>query len=248
MLSNLFLFTIAIIAGAMNGVAGGGGLIAFPALIFVGVPPIAANATNTAAMWAGTVASTYAYRKDMSIRRSSLFWLTTASILGGTIGSQILLKTPSSSFAFLIPYLMLTATLLFAFGKQFNAWLQGRFKLPTTLIIVLQFFIAIYGGFFGGGAGIVMLAILEMMDIKSIHTMNAVKTWLATTLNACALFYFIAAGIIVWPSAILMAVGALIGGYSSAFLARKIHPVWVRNFITSVGIAITSYFFLFPAK
>lgn len=248
MLSNLFLFTVAIIAGAMNGIAGGGGLIAFPALMFVGVPPIPANATNTAAMWVGTAASTFAYRKDITIRRWELFVLTLASVLGGTIGSYILLHTPSKSFAGLIPYLMLTATLLFAFGKRINSWLQNRFQLPMWLVIILQFLISIYGGFFGGGGGIVILAILEMMGVKSIHTMNAVKSWLATTLNACALLHFIAAGIIVWSSAVLMAVGALIGGYSSAFLARRVSSVWVRNFITCIGVSITSYFFLFPAK
>ncbi|OKH54976.1 hypothetical protein NIES2101_05265 [Calothrix sp. HK-06] len=248
MLTNLFLFTVAIIAGAMNGVAGGGGLIAFPALMFVGISPIPANATNTAAMWVGTAASTFAYRQDMTIRRWEFFTLTVASVLGGTIGSYILLNTPSKSFAGLIPYLMLTATLLFAFGKRINSWLQNRFKLPMWLVIIFQFLIAIYGGFFGGGGGIVILAILEMMGIKSIHTMNAVKSWLATTLNACALLYFMKAGIIIWSSAILMAVGALIGGYGSAFFARKVSSVWVRNFITCIGVSITSYFFLFPAK
>ena len=246
-LSNLFLFVVAIIAGGINGVAGGGGLIAFPALIFAGIPPIQANATNTAAMWVGTAASTFAYRREMSIRRWELLLLTVTSALGGIIGSELLLRTSSSDFANLVPYLMLTATLLFAFGKQFNAWLLSRFEIPMGLVVVFQFAIALYGGFFGGGGGILMLAIFEMMGIKNIHAMNALKSWLATCLNAFALLHFMIAGIVVWFPAILMAIGALIGGYGSAFVARQVNPAWVRSFIICIGVAMTSYFFLKPA-
>jgi uncharacterized protein len=245
-LSNLFLFVIAIIAGAMNGVAGGGGLIGFPALIFAGIPPIQANATNTAGMWVGTAASTFAYRREMSIRRRDLLLLTITSALGGIIGSELLLRTSSSDFANLVPYLMLTATLLFTFGKRFNAWVLSRIEVPIGLVVVFQFAIALYGGFFGGGAGILMLAIFEMMGIKNIHAMNALKSWLATCLNAFALLHFMIAGIIVWFPATLMAIGALIGGYGSAFVARQVNPAWVRSFIICIGVAMTSYFFLKP--
>ena len=254
-LSNLFLFVIAIIAGAMNGVAGGGGLIGFPALIFAGIPPIQANATNTAGMWVGTVASTFAYRREMSIRRRDLLLLTITSALGGIIGSELLLRTSSSDFANLVPYLMLTATLLFAFGKRFNAWVLSQIEVPIGLVVVFQFAmplatiedgIALYGGFFGGGAGILMLAIFEMMGIKNIHAMNALKSWLGTCLNAFALLHFMIAGIIVWFPATLMAIGALIGGYGSAFVARQVNPALVRSFIICIGVAMTSYFFLKP--
>lgn len=247
-MSNLFLFLIATIAGALNAVAGGGGLIVFPALIFTGISPITANATNTAAMWVGTAASTFAYRQDMTIQRWQLFSLTVVSILGGTIGAYLLLLTSASEFARLVPYLMLIATLLFAFGKSFNAWLHYRWQMPVGMVIILQLLIAIYGGFFGGGGGILMLAVLEMMGITSIHTMNAVKSWLATTLNAFALLHFITVGIVDWFPAILMAIGASIGGYGSAFFARGISQERVRGFIISVGVAMTCYFFVYPVK
>jgi uncharacterized protein len=244
LLLNLFLFIVAILAGAINAIAGGGGLMTFPALIFAGIPAISANATSTAAMWVGTAASTFAYRRDMSLGKCEFLCLTAASVCGGIFGSYLLLHTSASNFANLIPYLMLTATVLFAFGKKFNAWLQSRFQIPIWFAILIQFAIAIYGGYFGGGGGILMLAILEIIGVKTIHSMNAIKSWLATSLNAFALLHFVLAGIIAWFPAILMAIGALIGGYGSAFFARKINSEWVRRFIIGIGVMMTCYFFV----
>jgi uncharacterized protein len=244
LLLNLFLFVVAIFAGAINAVAGGGGLIAFPALIFAGIPAISANATSTAAMWVGTAASTFAYRREMSLGKCDFLCLTAASVCGGIFGSYLLLHTSASNFANLIPYLMLTATILFTFGKKFNAWLQSRFQIPMWLAILIQFAIAIYGGYFGGGGGILILAILEMIGVKTIHSMNAIKSWLATSLNAFALLHFIFAGIVAWFPAILMAIGALIGGYGSAFFARQVNSEWVRSFVIAMGMVMTVYLFV----
>lgn len=245
----LFLFAVAVLAGILNGVAGGGGLIAFPALLLVGVPPINANATNTAALWFGTAASTVAYRQELSTQRRELFLLSGISVVGGIWGSYLLLHTSQADFANLVPYLLLIATLLFTLSQPLMKWLKVRsqnrssFRLPMVAILLLQLAIATYGGFFGGGGGILMLAVLEIMGIKNIHTMNAFKSWLATCLNAVAIVHFILANTIFWSQAIVMATGALIGGYGSAYFARQIDPAWVRCFIICAGFSMTIYFF-----
>lgn len=245
----LFLFAVAVVAGILNGVAGGGGLIAFPALVLAGVPSINANATNATALWFGTVASTVAYRGELSSQRRELFLLSGTSVVGGIWGSYLLLHTSQADFAKAVPYLLLIATLLFTLSspllKRLRAWGHNRssFRLPIVAILLLQLAIATYGGFFGGGGGILMLAVLEIMGIKNVHTMNAFKSWLATCLNAAAIVHFIFADKIVWSSAIVMATGALIGGYGSAYFARRLHPAWVRCFIICVGFSMTIYFF-----
>ncbi len=250
MLELLFLFSAALLAGVMNGVAGGGGLIVFPALLLIGVEPIHANATSTAALWFGTVASSVAYRRELSTQRQELFLLSSTSVVGGICGSYLLLHTSSASFTALIPYLMLIATMLFAVNQPLIKWLKGsgkqlsNIRLPMFVIMLLQLVIATYGGYFGGGAGILMLAVLNIMGIENIHKMNAFKTWLATCINAVAIAYFIFAQKIVWFEAIFMAVAAVIGGYASAYIARKLPQVLVQYFITGVGFSMTVYFFL----
>ncbi|WNZ26470.1 MAG: sulfite exporter TauE/SafE family protein [Leptolyngbya sp. IPPAS B-1204] len=252
--SLVLLFGVALLGGVINGVAGGGGLIVFPTLLFTGMPAIEANATNTASLWVGTVASTVAYRKELISLRRELLLLTITSVTGGILGAQILLHTPQATFTALLPYLMLTATVVFAFGQPLIRWLrrhssarsstQTEYHLPLVLALLLQFGIAIYIGFFGGGAGIVILAILELMGLRNIHTMNAMKTWLAACTNGVAVITFIAAHAVLWWQATLMASAALIGGYSSARFAQRLHPIWVRSFVISVGCAITIYFFV----
>lgn len=247
--SSLLLFGVALLAGVINGVAGGGGLIVFPTLLFTGMPPIQANATNTASLWVGTVASTVAYRQELVSLRRELLLLTATSVTGGILGAQILLHTPQATFTTLIPYLMLTATVIFAFGQPIMQWLRKRsllqleYRLPLGVALVLQFAIAIYIGFFGGGAGIVTLAILDLMGLKNVHTMNAIKTWLATCTNGVAVIAFIGAHAVIWTQAAWMAGGALIGGYGSAYFARQLHPILVRSFVITVGCSITVYFF-----
>lgn len=170
--SPLLLFSVALVAGVVNGVAGGGGLILFPTLILTGMPPIQANATNTASLWVGTVASTIAYRQELAGLRQELLLLTSTSITGGILGAYLLLQTPTDTFTVLIPYLMLTATLIFAFGQPTIRWMRARtpaqaqYRLPLAIGLPLQFAIAIYIGFFGGGAGIVILALLDLMGLK----------------------------------------------------------------------------------
>lgn len=243
----IILIPAALIAGMLNGVAGGGGLVVFPALLIAGVSPVDANATNTAALWFGTLASCFAYRRELitSHQKShqQLFWLTATSIAGGIGGSYLLLNTSSDRFSGLVPYLMLLATLLFIFSPSLMRHLSNL-QSPIFVVTFVQFLIAIYGGYFGGGGGILMLVMMQISGIKNIHTMNAFKSWLATCTNAVAIINFSFAQKIIWLQAIVMAIAAILGGYSSAYIARLLPTNLIRMFIICVGLAMTCYLFV----
>lgn len=250
LLNAVIIFVAAVLAGALNSVAGGGSFISYPALVFGGVPDINANTTSTIALWPGTVASVGAYRKEIEAERAGLWPLLIASFFGGIIGAVILLQTPENVFKGLLPFLLLLATLLFAFSKRLSAWVRGTMsntKLPpSTLragVIVLQFIIAVYGGFFGGGIGIMMLAAFAMLGMDNIHRMNGIKTLMATIINGVAVLLFVLTGAIYWPQALIMIVGAIIGGYTGATYAQRIDPVRVRQFVIVVGCVMTCIFF-----
>lgn len=253
LVQGLVLVIAAMIGGTLNSVAGGGSFFTFPALIATGVPPIAANATSTVALWPGSIASTVAYRKDMHGSRLTVL-MSVVSLLGGGVGAILLLHTPSPTFQKLIPWLLLVATALFAVGPM----LTKRFRRsggigdglppqsPRTLAVMaaVQFVIAAYGGFFGGGIGILMLAALGIMGLTNIHEMNGLKTLLAGCINGVAVITFVIFHAVVWPQAILMLLAAIAGGYAGAAAARRIPPQYVRTFVIVVGCALTAYFFV----
>jgi uncharacterized membrane protein YfcA len=233
----------------MNSVAGGGSFFSFPALLFTGVLPIPANATNTVAVWPGSVASVFSYWHCLPKSARVMVPLITISVIGGVAGAVVLLHTPQATFMTLVPYLFGVATLLFAFGKRLTSKLGSVIKRtgPPSLLTIagltlVQFFIALYGGFFGGGMGILMLAMLEMVHIEDIHAMNGLKALLGTAINGAAVVTFIVAGQVVWPQGILMIVAAVIGGYGGAHYAQKIDPRWVRATVITVGTGMTIYF------
>ncbi|HTC95561.1 MAG TPA: sulfite exporter TauE/SafE family protein [Terriglobales bacterium] len=247
------LFLAAIVAGALNSVAGGGGFIAFPALIFTGMLPINANATNTVALWPGTMASVGAYRRELEGREKwkMLTPLFIVSILGSIVGAKLLLRTPQATFMRLVPWLLLSATLLFAVGGPLSAWVRRRAELHAhasraalIAVTLLQLLVAVYIGYFGAGAGILMLALFAVMGIENIHTMNAFKTLLASLANAVAIVTFVHARAVVWPQAILMTIGAALGGYGGAWYAQKLDQKIVRYLVIVIGIGMTTYFFL----
>lgn len=249
----LALFLTAMLAGAINSVAGGGSFLTFPALMFCGVSPIAANATNTLAIWCGSLASVGAYRSHLGGQRRALVTLLITSLVGGLVGALLLLHTPDATFKLLLPWLMLTATLIFIFGRHLTALLRRMVHLdinapqhigPFLIGCTLQLIIAIYGGFFGGGIGILMLALLTLLGYEKIHTMNGLKTVLATTINGVAVITFVLAGIIEWPQALVMIVGSIIGGYYGAVLAQKVSGETIRRVVMVVGIGMTCYFFV----
>jgi uncharacterized protein len=252
LLQGCILFIAAILGGTLNSVAGGGTFITLPSLLFTGVLPITANATSTVALWPGSIASVWAYRKELAMqRRGIVLLLSGSSLIGGVLGAELLLSTSQSTFVKLLPYLLLVATVLFALSGPITTRLHskafkgGRQSWPVLIgIAILQLIIAIYGGYFGGGIGILMLATLGLMGMENIHEMNAMKTVLTTFINGVAVIIFVMRGVVVWPQAVVMVVGAIIGGYAGAYFARKIDPRWVRGFVMVVGVSMTIYFFL----
>ncbi|MBW4690924.1 MAG: sulfite exporter TauE/SafE family protein [Lyngbya sp. HA4199-MV5] len=241
------LFVTAFVAGGLNAVAGGGSFVTFPTLIFTGMSPIAANATNNTALWIAAMASAGAYRKDLKIPRRDLWILSITSLIGGALGALLLLSTDAGVFQRLIPYLLLFATLIFTFGDWFKARLplqRDAAPPPLLKLVLAQFAIAIYGGFFGAGLGILMLATLAFLGIKNMHAMNAFKVLLGSCINGIAVIPFILAGVILWQQALLMAVAASLGGYLTAHYARQLDPQLIRNFVIVVAFTMTAYFFI----
>jgi uncharacterized membrane protein YfcA len=208
-----FLFAAAFLGGAVNSVAGGGSFIAFPALLFSGVAPVPANATNTIALWPGVLASTVAYRRELRGAQRELVALGAASVLGGLAGSVLLLRTSDHTFVVMIPWLMLVAALLFTFGGAVSRRLLAGARIPAAAAAAAQFVVGIYGGYFGGGMGIVMLAILTLLGLTDIHRMNGLKTLLAALVNGVAVVAFVLAGAVVWGPAVVMIAGGVVGGY-----------------------------------
>jgi uncharacterized membrane protein YfcA len=245
----VFLFVAGILGGALNAVAGGGSFVAFPALLLVGVPPIPANATNTIALWTGVTASGGAYRKRLDVPRRVLIPLLVTSFIGGIAGAFLLLRTPAHTFMRVLPWLMLGATLLFMFGNRIA---RGRpssvgHEATTAAIAgasIFELVVAVYGGYFGGGVGIVNLAMLAAVGMTDIHAMNALKSILGMAINGIAVLVFIAKGAIYWPQGIVMIAGALVGGYFGAHYSQKLPQAWVRNFVILVGAGMTVYFFV----
>jgi uncharacterized membrane protein YfcA len=246
----IFLFAAATVAGALNAVAGGGGFIAFPALIFTGMQPISANATNTAALWPGTLASTGAYRDAMRGRLKTIAPLIVSGIIGGAIGAYILLHTPQRTFMRLVPWFLLTATLLFTFSKKITAFFRkhaARAHESASSAVggaLIQLIIGLYIGYFGAGAGILMLALLALLGETDIHAMNGLKTLLATVANGMALLTFIVTRTVIWPQALVMVLGAAVGGYAAAWYAQKIDPRITRGLVIATGFGMAAYFFV----
>lgn len=237
------------LGGALNAVAGGGSFIAFPALLFTGVPPISSNATNTFALWVGTTASGGAYRGRLSLSRRVMIPLVTTSIVGGLLGAFLLLRTPAHTFMRVLPWLMLGATLLFALGKKLtgrraSGLAQDASTAALMVASVFELIVAIYGGYFGGGVGIMNLAMLAALGMTDVHAMNALKVVLGGVINGVAVITFLVKGAIYWPQAIVMTVGAIVGGYFAAHYAQKLPQSWIRAFVLLVGTGMTVYFFV----
>lgn len=243
----LALIAASIVAGTMNSMAGGGTLVTFPTLLFLGTPAIAANATSTVGLLPGAFASFYGYRREVATHRKWLRSLFLPSLLGGAIGSFLLLATPEATFSHLAPFLILFATLLFSAQGLLRRWARNRGTVETSeqpspssgrlLVAVLcQLGVAIYGGYFGAGIGILMLAVLGFMGLANIHAMNGLKNFFGAAINSVAALYFIFRGAVLWPLAALMILGAVIGGYGGSQLARRIGPQRVRYVVVAIGL------------
>lgn len=233
--------------------AGGGTFVSFPALLATGMPAVEANATNTVALWPGLAASTGAYLKRLDVPRRLLIPLITTSIVGGFLGSLLLLKTPQRVFMHLVPWLLLGGTLLFTFGNQIRA-LAGKsavvqdWRNATSRVVFaasfVELLIAIYGGYFGAGIGFITLGMLAALGMRDIHAMGAIRTLLAVVINAAAVFIFILAHAVFWPQCLVMIAGSLTGGWFGAHYAQKADPVKVRRVVIGIGVAMSVYYFV----
>jgi uncharacterized membrane protein YfcA len=231
--------------GFVNAIAGGGTLLTFPALIGLGVPPLVANATSTVALWPGTLTSFWGYRDALRGARAWTVRWALPSLLGGITGAVLLLWTPEQSFADSVPWLIWGATLLFMVQGPVMRWVVGHavpvadgaeLPPPRGGFLVYQFLVAVYGGYFGAGAGILMLAALGMMGLTNIHTMNGLKNWGGLNINVVAVLIFAVSGIVNWPVALTMAIGASVGGVLGSRLAQRVGQRWVRRAIIVIGV------------
>jgi uncharacterized membrane protein YfcA len=237
-------------AGAMNAIAGGGTFLSFPALLAIGLPPVTANASNSVALWPASLASAWAYRRELARYRQHLPRLTLAAFLGGALGGGLLLVTSNALFARLVPWLLLTATLLFALAPRINRWLDARRRAGPRQTLgwggtLFQLLVSVYGGFFGAGMGIVMIAAIAMQGIEDINEINALKNWLSAVIYSVAALTFTLGGAVSWPHTLVVLLAAAAGGYLAGRIARRLPAIWLRRFILLVGTALTLYYFFF---
>lgn len=246
----LFLFLAGFFGGIINSIAGGGSFITFPALLFVGVPPISANATNTFASCAGYLSGSFAFRQELSAYKKQLPKIIFISLIGGIIGAWLLLQTPENVFRTAIPWLLLFATLIFAFGGKLNNTLKRvsashrHASLMGGLLLMLMLLgVCIYGGFFNAGLGIVILSYLALAGYTDINVMNGVKLLVSSAVSLIAIALFIYHGTIAWYEGSMVLSGTLAGGYYAAHYSRQLPQRYVRRFVIGASAGITIYFF-----
>ncbi len=233
-------------AGVLNAIAGGGTFLTFPALVWAGVPPIAANATSALAVCPGYLGSTLGFRRELAdLPRSLLGREMLLCALGGVAGALLLLVTPARVFAGIVPWLLLLATALFAFGPRLARWASGtqgsnlvRWRMPALLAV------AVYGGYFNGGLGILLMALYLLVGENRLNTVNALKNLNSFVLSIVSVTAFAVGGAIVWPQAVLMAVFATLGGFAGARLARRLPVAWVRAIVIATGLIMSALFFV----
>ena len=242
----------AFLAGGMNAIAGGGTFFSFPALLAAGVPPVTANASNTVALWPASLSSAWAYRREVMKHRKWALILIGVSFVGGICGGLLLLATSNAAFSKLIPWLLLVATALFAFSGQVQrivGWIKGKFGATQSSEpgsiggAAFQLVVAIYGGFFGAGLGILTLAALSIQGFKDMQELNALKNVASAVNYTVAAATFIIAGAVSWPHTLTMLVTAMLGGYAGAAFARRLPAVWLRRLVVTVGSALTLIYF-----
>lgn len=239
------MMAAAFAAGVINSIAGGGTLITFPVLIWLGLDPKVANATSTVALWPGLFGGLFGYRRELENSSTILLRLGITSVVGGGVGAWLLIWTPSLTFARLVPFLILFATILFMAQGSINRRLRlqpavGEPQASWWLgAIVFQFFSAAYGGYFGAGNGILMLAAMGILGLHDINRANGIKNFLGICINSIAVLSFALMGLVVWPDALLMAGAALMGGYFGARMAVRVNQTTIRRAIVTIGFVIT---------
>jgi uncharacterized protein len=243
LLHAVIMLAAAFAAGAINSIAGGGTLITFPVLIWLGLDPKVANATSTVALWPGLFGGLFGYRKELENSSELLVKLGITSVIGGAVGAWLLIWTPSPTFAQLVPFLILFATVLFMAQGYINRRLRLQpltdpGKAWWTGAIICQFFSSIYGGYFGAGNGILMLAVMGLLGLTNLHRANGIKNFLGICINSIAVLSFSLTHLVIWEDALLMSVAALLGGYFGASMAVRVGQTWVRRGIVVIGFVI----------
>lgn len=242
---NIVIALAAFAAGAINSIAGGGTLLSFPALVWIGVNPVMANATNTFALWPGSFAAMVGFRRELANVRRWLLLLTIPALLGGATGGVLLLHTSMATFTRLVPFLILGATLLLATQELITRRLglvARAHENPSagwiTIVVIFQFLVGIYGGYFGAGIGILILAALGLIGLTDMHEMNGLKNLLAICINGVAAIYFAWSGAVLWKDGFIMAAAAIIGGYLGARVAHHLGRTFVRRSVVVIGLAM----------
>ncbi|GAA4425586.1 sulfite exporter TauE/SafE family protein [Acidovorax lacteus] len=244
MFDTAVLLSAAFVAGALNAVAGGGSFLTLPALVYAGVPPVAANATGTVALLPGYIAGAWGFREDTAPPPGlSMRLIVALSLVGGAAGAALLLLTPDATFRRVVPWLLLAATALFAFGPQLRARLAGTGAPSRTRAVVGVLAVAGYGGYFNGGLGILLLALFGLLGQTQLNAMNGLKNWVSALLTAIAVAIYAAGGLVHWPEALMMMVAATLGGYGGARVARRIPAQWLRAGIVATGLTMAALFF-----
>jgi hypothetical protein len=240
----------AFVAGGINSVAGGGTLITFPTLVWLGLPSVIANATNTVAIWPGSIGSIWGFRRELSEVDPLMFWLVAPSLIGGIAGALLLRHTPTHTFDRIIPFLILFATVLFtvsgAIQKKFGAAKEDRHRSPRWFVsaMLIQLLVGLYAGYFGAGAGIMMLTVLSALGMTDILKMNALSSLYALAANGIAAALFIVSHMVRWHFVLVMAIAAVVGGWGAAGVARRLGRTTVRRFVIALGYVITVVLFI----
>jgi uncharacterized membrane protein YfcA len=244
----ILLVAAGLAAGVVNAVAGGGSLLSFPALLRSGMPSVVANATNTIAIWPGTLSSVYAYRKVISAERHRAAVLAWPSLVGGLAGAWLLLHTPEKAFRQVVPWLIVFACALLAVQSPVAAWVSRRTSSTTARVppslFVAQFLISVYGGYFGAGIGILMLAAMAIFIPQGLQAANGLKVLFACLANGISAVYFVAMGSVRYPEAGAMMVASIVGGYLGAHLAQRLSARVMRIAVISYGLAVAAELFL----
>ena len=242
--ATLLLFGAGLLAGMMNALAGGGSFVTLPALMFAGVPSVFANASSTVALLPGAATSAWAYRADYrGFGQVSMRAMVGISLVGGLLGALLLMNTSSRAFDFIVPWLLLIGSLAFTFGKQAGVWLRQRMQIGRTTLLVSQGALAIYGGYFGGAVGIMMMAVWALFGHDDIKALNASRTLLVGATNLVAVVCFALAKMVLWPQTLVMLVAAALGGYLGAHVGKRLPVPVVRALISTFGFSMTALLF-----
>lgn len=250
MQETILLLIAGLVGGAINAIAGGGGIIMYPALLAAGLPPLLANTTSSLVIWPGSLSSAYGYRKQLRQVPRAYFWLLLPCFIGAAIGSVILFNTAASTFESLAPWLVLSAVLLLALQSRIHRWLSRQSKKrkmhwhTLPLICAAVFPLAIYGGYFGVGFGLMMLAFLGFTSLKNVYQMNGLKNLCSATMAIVATVYFAHHGLIVWTAGLTMVVGTTIGGYVGSSLSQKVSAHLIHDLTVIIGLIISAILIL----